>query len=92
MALTTDDLQAIRTMMREEIAASEVRMTGKIADTKTEIMTYIESHVEKKIHQIADGHVQLAEKMDRMQADIDEIKETVTAHDIIITSRYQAAK
>ena len=79
-----------RTLAR--IEEGENRTAGNIAASENRVMSYIESHVEKQIHQIADGYLTLSEKLERMQDDIDEIKETVTAHDIIITSRYQAAK
>ena len=38
-------------------------------------MAYIESDVKKEIRQIADGHKQLAEKMDRMEQKIDKIQD-----------------
>ena len=50
MALTKEDLQAIASL---------------ISQSENRIMTYIESHVEKEIHQIADGHKMLYEKVDR---------------------------
>ena len=38
-------------------------------------MAYIESDVKKEIRQIADGHKQLAEKMDRMEQKIDKTQD-----------------
>lgn len=54
MALTKEDLQAIADLMDVKIGASEQRLKA-----------YIESHVEKEIRQIADGHKMLYEKMER---------------------------
>ena len=65
--LTQEDLQAIAGL----IAESEERVT-------TRIMTYIESHVETEIHQIADGHAMLAEKMDRMEQKLDALDAKVS--------------
>ena len=48
MALTKEDLQAIADLMDVKIGASEQRLKA-----------YIESHVEKEIRQIADGHKML---------------------------------
>ena len=56
MMLTKEDLQAISELINGAVSASENR-----------IMAYIESDVKKEIRQIADGHKQLAEKMDRME-------------------------
>lgn len=84
--LTQEDMKALREMMREEVSASENR-----------IMIYIESHVEAEIHQIADGHVMLAEKMDRMEQKIDALDEKVsslqgevTAQEFVLTRLQKA--
>ena len=80
MALTKEDLLALSSMIDEKIQASETRM-----------MTYIESHVEKEIHQIADGHKMLYEKMDRefqsVHEEIDELKGTQAAQEFVLTRR-----
>ena len=60
MMLTKEDLQAISELINGAVSASENR-----------IMAYIESDVKKEIRQIADGHKQLAEKMDRMEQKIE---------------------
>ena len=101
--LTKEDLQILSEMfqaseqrmsdrMDKAIAASEQRMT-------THMNSVIESSIRPDIQKIAEGHLMLAEKMDRMekrmdkmQDDIDEIKAAVTAHDIIITNRYRTAQ
>ncbi|MFQ9993030.1 hypothetical protein, partial [Ruthenibacterium lactatiformans] len=64
MMLTKEDLQAISELINGAVSASENR-----------IMAYIESDVKKEIRQIADGHKQLAEKMDRMEQKIDKIQD-----------------
>lgn len=80
MSLTKEDLQAIAGLISE----SEERVT-------TQIMTYVESHVEKEIHQIADGHKMLYEKVDRefksVHEDIDELKGTQAAQEFVLTRR-----
>ena len=48
MALTKEDLQAIASLIQQ----SEERTTRSIQETKNEIMSYIESHVVKELHQI----------------------------------------
>lgn len=59
------------------IEKSEERMTGRIAEseerTAGRIMSYIESHVEKEIHQIADGHKSLSERAERIENKVDHI-------------------
>ena len=54
-------------------------------------MTYIESHVEKEIHQIADGHKMLYEKVDRefkeIHEELDEQTGTQAAQEFVITRR-----
>ena len=73
MMLTKEDLQAISELINGAVSASENR-----------IMAYIESDVKKEIRQIADGHKQLAEKMDRMEQKIDKIQDSVC---LLYTSR-----
>ena len=76
MALTKEDLQAIASL---------------ISQSENRIMTYIESHVEKEIHQIADGHKMLYEKVDReikeIHEELDELKGTQAAQEFVITRR-----
>ena len=76
MALTKEDLQAIASL---------------ISQSENRIMSYIESHVEKDIQQIADGHKMLYEKMDRefkeLHGELDELKGTQAAQEFVITRR-----
>ena len=76
MALTKEDLQAIASL---------------ISQSENRIMSYIESHVEKDIQQIADGHKMLYEKMDRefkeLYEELDELKGTQAAQEFVITRR-----
>ena len=76
MALTKEDLQAIASL---------------ISQSENRIMTYIESHVEKEIHQIADGHKMLYEQVDRefkeIHEELDELKGTQAAQEFVITRR-----
>ena len=76
MALTKEDLQAIASL---------------ISQSENRIMSYIESHVEKDIQQIADGHKMLYEKMDRefkeLHEELDELKGTQAAQEFVITPR-----
>ena len=76
MALTKEDLQAIEYL---------------ISQSENSIMSYIESHVEKDIQQIADGHKMLYEKMDRefkeLHEELDELKGTQAAQEFVITRR-----
>ena len=76
MALTKEDLQAIASL---------------ISQSENRIMSDIESHVEKDIQQIADGHKMLYEKMDRefkeLHEELDELKGTQAAQEFVITRR-----
>ena len=76
MALTKEDLQAIASL---------------ISQSENRIMSYIESHVEKDIQQIADGPKMLYEKMDRefkeLHEELDELKGTQAAQEFVITRR-----
>ena len=76
MALTKEDLQAIASL---------------ISQSENRIMSYIESHVEKDIQQIADGHKMLYEKMDRefkeLHEELDELKGTQAAQEFVIPRR-----
>ena len=48
------------------------------------MMTYMESHIEKKIDLLADGMQGLSERMDRLEARVDEMNETVLANTMYI--------
>ena len=75
MALTKEDVELLRGMMREEIAASENRM-----------MAYMENTIEKKIDLLAEGQMALGERMDRMQAELDDVHSSVLANEIYIAN------
>ena len=80
MALTKEDLQAIADLMDVKIGASEQRLKA-----------YIESHVEKGIRQIADGHKMLYEKMERefgeVHEELDALNSTQAAQEFVLTRR-----
>ena len=80
MALTKEDLQAIADLMDVKIGASEQRLKA-----------YIESHVEKVIRQIADGHKMLYEKMERefgeVHEELDALNSTQAAQEFVLTRR-----
>lgn len=48
------------------------------------MMTYMESHIENKIDLLADGMQGLSERMDRLEARVDEMNETVLANTMYI--------
>lgn len=88
--LTQEDLQAIAGLINTAVTASEERMIGRIAEseermigriaeseerTTGRIMSYIESHVEKELHQIADGHKSLSERVERIENKVDHISD-----------------
>lgn len=84
--------------MDQRAAESEERMNQRIAEseerTKTSIMACIESSVRPDIRKIAEGHMQLTERMDHMesridklQADVDELKGALVAQDIVFPHR-----
>ena len=80
MALTKEDLQAIADLMDVKIGASEQRLKA-----------YIESHVEKEIRLIADGHKMLYEKMERefgeVHEELDALNSTQAAQEFVLTRR-----
>lgn len=94
--LTKEDLQAIAEIMDLKIQASEERMISRmdanIQASENRMKAYIESHVEKDIKKIAEGHVLLNERLDHIQnvqlpkieSDIMTIKAKVLAHDFEI--------
>lgn len=96
MALTREDVELLRSMMREEIrseiAASEERtrtamreeIRSEIAASETRMMTYMENTIEKKIDLLAEGQLALSERMDRMQEELDDVHSSVLANEIYI--------
>lgn len=81
MALDKNDLELLRQMMQE--VSLEVS-TQVAKESETRMMTYMESHIEKKIDLLADGMQGLSERMDRLEARVDEMNETVLANTMYI--------
>ena len=83
--LTKEDLQAIAEIM-------DLKINTAIQTAENRMKAYIESHVEKDIKKIAEGHVLLNERLDHIQnvqlpkieSDIMTIKAKVLAHDFEI--------
>lgn len=83
--LTKEDLQAIAEIM-------DLKINTAIQTSENRMKAYIESHVEKDIKEIAEGHVLLNERLDHIQnvqlpkieSDIMTIKAKVLAHDFEI--------
>ena len=83
--LTREDLQAIAEIM-------DLKINTAIQTSENRMKAYIESHVEKDIKKIAEGHVLLNERLDHIQnvqlpkieSDIMTIKAKVLAHDFEI--------
>ncbi len=81
MALDKNDLELLRQMMREVSLEVSTQVTK---ESETRMMTYMESHIEKKIDLLADGMQGLSERMDRLEARVDEMNETVLANTMYI--------
>ena len=83
--LTKEDLQAIAEIM-------DLKINTAIQTSENRMKAYIESHVEKDIKKIAEGHVLLNERLDHIQnvqlpkieSDNMTIKAKVLAHDFEI--------
>ena len=83
--LTKEDLQASAEIM-------DLKINTAIQTSENRMKAYIESHVEKDIKKIAEGHVLLNERLDHIQnvqlpkieSDIMTIKAKVLAHDFEI--------
>ena len=83
--LTKEDLQALAEIM-------DLKINTAIQTSENRMKAYIESHVEKDIKKIAEGHVLLNERLDHIQnvqlpkieSDIMTIKAKVLAHDFEI--------
>lgn len=92
MALDKNDIEILQQLIHAEvtsaIAESEGRMTSNMESTskesETRMMTYIESHIEKKIDILADGLLATNDRIDRLTDRIDEMNETVLANTLYI--------
>ena len=81
MALDKNDIELLRQMRREVSLEVSTQVTK---ESETRMMTYMESHIEKKIDLLADGMQGLSERMDRLEARVDEMNETVLANTMYI--------
>ena len=77
MALDKNDIELLRQMMTEI-------STQVTKESETRMMAYMESHIEKKIDLLADGMQGLSERMDRLEALVDEMNENVLANTMYI--------
>ena len=81
MALDKNDIELLRQMMTD---VSREVCGELVKESETRMMTYMESHIEKKIDLLADGMQGLSERMDRLEARVDEMNETVLANTMYI--------
>lgn len=81
MALDKNDIELLRQMMREVSLEVSTQVTK---ESETRMMAYMESHIEKKIDLLADGMQGLSERMDRLEARVDEMNESVLANTMYI--------
>lgn len=81
MALDKNDIDLLRQMMTE---VSREVCGELVKESETRMMTYMESHIEKKIDLLADGMQGLSERMDLLEARVDEMNETVLANTMYI--------
>lgn len=70
MALDKNDIELLRQMMTD---VSREVCGELVKESETRMMTYMESHIEKKIDLLADGIQGLNERMDRLEARADEL-------------------
>lgn len=70
MALDKNDIELLRQMMTD---VSREVCGELVKESETRMMTYMESHIEKKIDLLADGIQGLNERMDRLEARTDEL-------------------
>ncbi len=81
MALDKNDIDLLRQMMTE---VSREVCGELVKESETRMMTYMESHIEKKIDLLADGIQGLNEHMDRLESRMDEMNESVLANTMYI--------
>ena len=81
MALDKNDIELLRQMMTD---VSRKVCGELIKESETRMMTYMESHIEKKIDLLADGIQGLNERMDRLESRVDEMNENVLANTMYI--------
>lgn len=85
MALDKNDLELLRQMMTEVSEEVSRKVCGElIKESETRMMTYMESHIEKKIDILADGLQATNEHLARLEDRIDEMNETVLANTMYI--------
>ena len=81
MALDKNDIDLLRQMMTE---VSREVCGELVKESETRMMTYMASHIEKKIDLLADGIQGLNEHMDRLESRMDEMNESVLANTMYI--------
>lgn len=80
MTLDKNDIETLRQMMREELDSafsSEPHASAEIEDSNNRLMTYMESHVEKKLDVLIANVQEANKRIDRTIERMDETNEAV---------------
>lgn len=77
-------MDSMETSLHEEIANVQTSLHEEIVNTRTGILTYIETHVEKKLNLVAEGVQMNTEHLERVEDTLGEMQEDLTAHTLYI--------
>lgn len=85
LALDKNDIELLRQMMTEVSRKVSREVCGElIKESETRMMTYIESHVEKKLDMTIEAVNATNERIDRLTGCIDDLSENTLANTLYI--------
>ena len=85
MALDKNDIELLRQMVTEVSEEVSRKVCGElIKESETRMMTYMESHLEKKIDTAIEGVQATNDRLDRAIARMDDMNETLLANSLYI--------
>ena len=80
MTLAKNDIETLRQMLREELdsaSSSETHASAEIEGSNNRLMTYMESHIEKKLDSLIANVQEANKRIDRTIERMDESNEAV---------------
>lgn len=93
LALDKNDIELLRQMMTEVSREVSREVCGElIKESETRMMTYIESHVEKKLDMTIEAVNATNERIDRLTGCIDDLSENTLANTLYIIKNASGSK
>lgn len=79
-------LQENNAAIFEYMQGENSKIRQEIADSKNEVIAYVENTTNKRIDSLFDGYVSVRERQDAMQKELDEVRERLAQLELLVKS------